>query len=350
MEESAVSEDDDEDGNDRRRKRPKTKKRAVGCTAEFDYSGWDQYNSWRRYVKIYKYEKARTLRRLWKGLSSVDEDDDEEMEDYQIPKNCWDDCDYPSECKNMQLKEELERRHFASLFSESIRDGGSDTDTESEEDGEEEWEFKGRVMEIEDWEVELQKEKMAALERVQKEELEQMKFAVAIYGDVPSVSSSSVSSSSHASLLSNTSFLSDVIEIEDTEDHVVGSSQIMDVPLSSPSSAPSGPSSPPSPELQAEDLFMPEFASKRRRKSLQKIAQLTCLITGDVRPMDAGYEEEKLRSPLKEGFGFWEGDDVPVFDREAERGNVSRRRGGLTKSEDIFGDGEEEGEESDWIL
>jgi hypothetical protein len=39
----------------------------------------------------------------------------EEIED-KTQKNCWTDCDFPSECLNMRLREEMERRRIKELF------------------------------------------------------------------------------------------------------------------------------------------------------------------------------------------------------------------------------------------
>ena len=62
-------------------------------------------------------------------------------------------------------------------------------------------------------------------------------------------------------------------------------------------------------ELEPDDLeeYGVEFASKKRKKSksIQKIAQPTRLMLG-VEPVERGYEGEKPRSPLKEGYIFGE--------------------------------------------
>lgn len=52
--------------------------------------------------------------------------------------------------------------------------------------------------------------------------------------------------------------------------------------------------------VEEDDLFYgTEFAKSVKRKSIQKIAQLTGLMLG-VEPVERGYEEEKPMSPLKE--------------------------------------------------
>ncbi|KAN0109969.1 hypothetical protein V8E51_006356 [Hyaloscypha variabilis] len=83
----------------------KTKKRRPkGCRAEFDYTGWEAYNEWRREIRGIKYQCAfsspsssssSNRRPLTTGL--------EEEEVRNEKKDCYRDCDFPSECLNERI-------------------------------------------------------------------------------------------------------------------------------------------------------------------------------------------------------------------------------------------------------
>ncbi|PQE09823.1 hypothetical protein CJF30_00010292 [Rutstroemia sp. NJR-2017a BBW] len=60
----------------RRRKPPR------GCRAEFDYSGWETYNLWRRETSLLTSQPPRTPR-------------------LKTTKDCYRDCDFPSECQTI---------------------------------------------------------------------------------------------------------------------------------------------------------------------------------------------------------------------------------------------------------
>ena len=269
----------------------------MGCNAEFDYTGWAQYNAWRRCIKIYKFEKARSLKRQGKrgGGGAEEEEEEEEEFEWKEKKDCWSDCEFPSECNNNLMQEELERRRIEGLF---VEQGFNSSDMEIEgEEGEEMWDYKGKVMGIGEWEAELQRQKGAEFEK-QEEDLREMGgFAVAIHGvDPQSFSSPSISSppSSHMSKEM------DIVDME--RQGLQGEAQMVDVSL--------GPISPSSSlayitALEDEDEYFygTEFANGKRNKSIQKIARLTRLMLG-VEPVDRGNEEEKPRSPLREGLTF----------------------------------------------
>ncbi|KAI1506434.1 hypothetical protein F5X99DRAFT_364189 [Biscogniauxia marginata] len=72
--------------------RSRKRRRAPGmCTAEFDYSGWAEWGAWRRKVL---------------GLEAVGPTGARERERAFVDKthNCWNDCDYPSECHHERYR------------------------------------------------------------------------------------------------------------------------------------------------------------------------------------------------------------------------------------------------------
>lgn len=84
-----------------------------GCRAEFDYSGWSKYNIWRREVRAFKHGKKvdvkpATMKGRWESPSDVDKAMGE--------RDCWRDCDFPSECHN---ERQAEREWFA--YHEKMR-------------------------------------------------------------------------------------------------------------------------------------------------------------------------------------------------------------------------------------
>lgn len=81
---------DDEDTD--HAKKPKHR-HARGCRAEFDYSGWNDYNTWRREVHAFREESFS-----FSSLSSTGTTIREEQE------NCWADCEFPSECNHIRAE------------------------------------------------------------------------------------------------------------------------------------------------------------------------------------------------------------------------------------------------------
>ncbi|KAM3078053.1 hypothetical protein ACMFMG_002646 [Clarireedia jacksonii] len=67
----------------RRRKPPR------GCRAEFDYSGWEAYNLWRRETSLLKGQQRRQQQRT-------------PSTPLKTAKDCYRDCDFPSECQTFQ--------------------------------------------------------------------------------------------------------------------------------------------------------------------------------------------------------------------------------------------------------
>ena len=344
----------------KRRKARLEGRRAIGCNAEFDYSGWAQYNSWRRYIKIYKFEKAATLRRQRSCNSTqIGVGEIGELCEWQEKENCWNDCEFPSECHNNRFKEEHERRQIQSLYSFEAFADSSNTEVkppcpistsqsrpeESEKgDGEQRWDFQGKVMEIEAWEAELQKQKVTEFERQERELEEMERFAVAIQGVEPT----SLFSSPFSITFSSPSSVP-IEEIDMERCGVEDEAQMVGVGL--------GPHS----ELELDDPqeYGIEFASKKRKKSksIQKIAQLAGLMLG-VELVEKGYKEEKPRSPLKERYTFGEvkWDEVTprsdgyIKDVDLERQIEEKERGGSMFSRRVgwgevgeFGDEDEDG-------
>lgn len=69
----------------RRRRQPR------GCRAEFDYTGWEHYNHWRRETSLLKSE-SHSLR------------NPHFIPPLKIGKDCYRDCDFPSECQTLHIK------------------------------------------------------------------------------------------------------------------------------------------------------------------------------------------------------------------------------------------------------
>ncbi|KAI6713815.1 hypothetical protein JHW43_003666 [Diplocarpon mali] len=91
-----------------------------GCRAEFDYGGWSKYNIWRREVRLLKREstpvtrsKTKTIRGIYRrdvcrkggfwtwGRDGADRGDGRGY----IARDCWRDCDFPSECHHERESE-----------------------------------------------------------------------------------------------------------------------------------------------------------------------------------------------------------------------------------------------------
>ena len=73
------------------RRRERKRKAAKGCKAEFDYTGWSGYNDWRREARAVRYGE-------FGNVNNFDERP-------RCNKDCWRDCDFPSECLNEMVRE-----------------------------------------------------------------------------------------------------------------------------------------------------------------------------------------------------------------------------------------------------
>ncbi|KAL3427874.1 hypothetical protein PVAG01_01383 [Phlyctema vagabunda] len=89
------------------------------CTAQFDYAGWERYNHWRREVSLLKAKKAEKAEKAGKEY------------EYRTSKNCWEDCDFPSEC----LGEPTRVVKHPSI-PEMVEDGEDEDDDDDDEDDE----------------------------------------------------------------------------------------------------------------------------------------------------------------------------------------------------------------------
>ncbi|RDW88038.1 hypothetical protein BP6252_00070 [Coleophoma cylindrospora] len=74
----------------------KKKKKKVSCRAEFDYQGWEEWNSWRAEIEI--------VTRSKKGARSLQHGAEERS------KDCWHECAFPSQCF-AALREKALRKH-----------------------------------------------------------------------------------------------------------------------------------------------------------------------------------------------------------------------------------------------
>jgi hypothetical protein len=194
-------------------------------------------------------------------------------------------------------------------------------------------------MDISDWEAELQKEELDKFER-QEAELDQPQFVDAVHDISPPFSSLS-STTASCSPFTPMSLHAEEMDIIDMERRgLEGEAQMVDISL--------GPLSPTLPDTDfdfEEEIYGLSDPCKKRKKSIQKIAQLTGLMLG-VEPVEREYVDESLTSPLKEGFTFGEigGEDWDIereIDEEERRGNVLRRRVGRGEVGE-FGDEDED--------
>jgi hypothetical protein len=106
----------------KRTKKERRKKRqgsVDGCRAEFDYTGWKAYNDWRREVRAIQPSQSWSLDegeriaepRYWQPSSRRKR---QGVTD-RGAKDCWRDCDYPSQCLNEGAKERTWRVHRARM-------------------------------------------------------------------------------------------------------------------------------------------------------------------------------------------------------------------------------------------
>ncbi|KAE9362861.1 hypothetical protein N431DRAFT_524712 [Stipitochalara longipes BDJ] len=126
----------------------KKKRKAKGCRAEFDYTGWEGYNEWRREIRGVTYAYSASLR---KPVKAVMCERGEEYERGEEKRDCWRDCDFPSECLNerVQAREWRERERERMRVLEEwgrerlLIDGEDDAETENKIEDEDEDEDEG---------------------------------------------------------------------------------------------------------------------------------------------------------------------------------------------------------------
>ncbi|KAM0142869.1 hypothetical protein ACHAO1_001107 [Botrytis cinerea] len=73
------------------KRKKKRRRQPRGCRAEFDYTGWEHYNHWRRDISLLKTE-SRSLH------------NPHFIPPLKIGKDCYRDCDFPSECQTLHLR------------------------------------------------------------------------------------------------------------------------------------------------------------------------------------------------------------------------------------------------------
>ncbi|KAG4026885.1 hypothetical protein MFRU_035g00370 [Monilinia fructicola] len=73
------------------KKKKKRRRQPRGCRAEFDYTGWEQYNQWRRETAAQK-SASHALQTSHFGPP------------LKTNKDCYRDCDFPSECQTLQIQ------------------------------------------------------------------------------------------------------------------------------------------------------------------------------------------------------------------------------------------------------
>jgi hypothetical protein len=93
------------------------KRHPRGCRAEFDYTGWSNYNIWRREVRRILAERkglapgnnnGSHLKGRW------DSDETLPLTPRWNERNCWVDCSFPSECHNYRAQLLREKALFGS--------------------------------------------------------------------------------------------------------------------------------------------------------------------------------------------------------------------------------------------
>ncbi|KAF7872460.1 hypothetical protein EAF04_003381 [Stromatinia cepivora] len=73
------------------KKKKKRRRQPRGCRAEFDYTGWEHYNRWRRETSLLKSESHALHNPHF-------------IPPLKIGKDCYRDCDFPSECQTLHLR------------------------------------------------------------------------------------------------------------------------------------------------------------------------------------------------------------------------------------------------------
>ncbi|KUJ08942.1 uncharacterized protein LY89DRAFT_788376 [Mollisia scopiformis] len=96
----------------KKRSKSRRRKGTRGCRSEFDYAGWSKYNIWRREVAVLKREQKKKFltRSLAEGLREGIATREKAERSWK-GRDCWKDCDFPSECHNERKAErEWERQ------------------------------------------------------------------------------------------------------------------------------------------------------------------------------------------------------------------------------------------------
>ncbi|KAL1983019.1 hypothetical protein VTN96DRAFT_566 [Rasamsonia emersonii] len=73
------------------------------CFAEFDYSGWREFNDWHHEVRKLKEEEEQASKKRKRSSSSSSSSfwamcPKPQQQQQPRKRNCWENCDYPSEC------------------------------------------------------------------------------------------------------------------------------------------------------------------------------------------------------------------------------------------------------------
>lgn len=82
---------------EKKKREKETRKRKLhrSCTVEFDFTGWSTYNSWRTDMR--DMEPRVVFRSRY----------DERKEEGRQERDCWRDCEFPSQCFNEKQKEDV---------------------------------------------------------------------------------------------------------------------------------------------------------------------------------------------------------------------------------------------------
>lgn len=79
-------------------------RRHRACSSEFDYAGWKDWGVWRRNVAAGTEQREASRDSVFEGDSEEDEEEGDVEEivaarPVLLHKDCWNRCDYPSECR-----------------------------------------------------------------------------------------------------------------------------------------------------------------------------------------------------------------------------------------------------------
>ncbi|KAF8861448.1 hypothetical protein BDZ45DRAFT_799912 [Acephala macrosclerotiorum] len=116
----------------KKRRSSRRGRKGRGCRSEFDYAGWSKYNIWRRELRVLKHdERMKLLTRDWKrgekgGIS---------IRRWKGGRDCWRDCDFPSECHNERKAErewEKQMREMREWEERWARENALDDDEEED--------------------------------------------------------------------------------------------------------------------------------------------------------------------------------------------------------------------------
>ena len=103
-----------EKSKEERRKRKRRPRQA--CRSEFDYTGWNKYNIWRREAHIIQAENN--------GISPTGKGP-------HLP-NCWIECDFPSECHNTRLERLRAMRKAVELSKDHLHFNSQESEAQQE--------------------------------------------------------------------------------------------------------------------------------------------------------------------------------------------------------------------------